>query len=353
MNTSPTFHSTNPSTAPKGNHPPSISPTPSGTLWRRLWTWWSSLTGPSKQNFGKDIFSQERLRRARLVSALLIIVVITVIMVACAIYPSSPSLVLPVIILSVGGVGVALLNRAGYSTLSSILYVLLADTALAGFFIFKSSLNSSNMSGFALFMLTVLIGGMILPKVLIPFNGIVQVTLICTIFFLRPHDPSMEELIQIAGNSYVALMNILLLHVIGTGIAWLQAWSVERALLRANLAEELAEARAELNRQAELIAEHNVHLQEGITSILETHRQVAAGNFSARAPVQEDRELWQVGHSLNLLLMRVQQQALENGELRLIKQEIEQVLASYNGALSTPISCRTSLGRYLLRILRR
>ncbi len=322
-------------------------------IFQRLWNWWAAVTGPRKDSFKRDIFAQERLRHARLVSALLILIVIVVALLIPSVYPSSPSIWIPIIILSLGGIVVAFCNRAGYIELSSILYVLLIDVALTGFFYFKPipALNSTNMTAFDLFILTVLVGGVILPKAFIPATGILQILLIVMIFFLRPHDASMSELIQIAGNAYVALMPTLVLHLVGTTLAWLHAWSVDRALIRASQAEELAQARAELSQQASLIANQKQRLEEGIMSILETHRQVAGGNLAARAPVQEDHELWQIGHSLNFLLMRLQQQAQDQHTLQVTYQEIEQCLQMLDTARpgTRPLlpPCRTPLGQRL------
>src|SRR5260221_148944 len=168
-----------------------------------------------------------------------------------------PRLWTPVIILAGGSLIIALLNRAGQTNVSAALYVVLIDGSIAGFLVLKPMLNAGNLSDFDLFILAVLVGSMILPRVLIPVTGIVQIMLIVSIFALRPHDASLTQLIQSeGGHSYSALAGLLVLQAVGTGIAWLHAWSVERALLRASQAEELAEARAALSRQARLIAEH-------------------------------------------------------------------------------------------------
>ncbi len=348
----------NPFPIPKPSLPPKPPSPPRKSIYQKAWAWWSSLTGPNKNLFRPDLFAQEQLRRARLTSALLLIIVLVILMMVPSIYPSSPSLLIPISILTIGGIVIAFFNRLGYTRLSTISYVLLADIALTCFFIFKPNpaLNSSNMTAFDLFILVVLIGGVILPKVLIPFNGMLQILLIFTIFFLRPHDASMNELVAISGNEYVALTATLVLHVVGTVLGWLNAWSVERALIRASQAEELAETRAELSRQALVTAKLNQHLEEGINTILETHRQVAAGNLAARAPVQEDHELWQIGHSLNLLLMRVQQQSQSYQALQLTQKEIEMIIhvlyTSRSGARQSLPPCRTPLAQRLLMALR-
>ncbi|SRR5713101_1339421 len=328
---------------------------PSARTEPAAWRWWSTLTGPQADAFGTGIAAQEQLRRARLISAILVLAVLAVVL----LIPSAlsfPRLWTPVIILAGGSLIIALLNRAGQTSVSAALYVVLIDGAIAGFLVLKPMLNAGNLSDFDLFILAVLVGSMILPRVLIPVTGIVQIMLIVSIFALRPHDASLTQLIQSeGGHPYSALAGLLVLQAVGTGIAWLHAWSVERALLRASQAEELAEARAALSRQARLIAEQNIRLEEGIAQILETHRQIAAGNMIARVPMQEDHELWQIGHSLNTLLRRFQQQAQEERSLRSTQQEIEQVVAVLLEARrgrSLPIPyCHTPLGLRLCMAL--
>jgi len=141
----------------------------------------------------------------------------------------------------------------------------------------------------------------------------------------------------------------------GTGIAWLQSLSVEQALLRASRAEELVEARAALEAQAHAITIQKQRLEEGITQILDIHRQISTGNLSARVPMQNEHELWEIGHSLNTLMKRFQQQAYDHLQVRTALQEIEQVLNVYQavraGTPSRLPRCYTSWGRHLLRVL--
>lgn len=270
--------------------------------------WWATLTGPQDGAFGPSIGGQERLRRARLVSAMLILGFISILL----LIPGAISrfaLWMPVFILAGSCLLITLLNKFGRINLSAFCLVAMVDTAVAGFLILKPQLTAGNISDLDLFILAVLIGGMVLPRGLIALTGLVQITLIVVLFLNRPHDVTLTQLIQADG--YSTLAGPLVLQVVGTGIAWLSAWSVQRALIRANRAEELANARAELTRQANLTEARNQRLEQGIAQILETHRQVAAGNLEARAPTQKDHELWQIAHSLNNLLMRLQQYVRE------------------------------------------
>src|SRR5260370_27867317 len=179
------------------------------------WRWWSSLTGPQADAFGTGIAAQEQLRRARLISAILVLAVLAVVL----LIPSAlsfPRLWTPVIILAGGSLIIALLNRAGQTRVSAALYVVLIDGAIAGFLVLKPMLNAGNLSDFDLFILTVLVGSMILPRVFIPLTVIVQIMLIVSIFALRPHDASLTQLIQSeGGHPYSALAGLLVLQAWG------------------------------------------------------------------------------------------------------------------------------------------
>lgn len=333
---------------------PSPLPRPIQTIWRV----WSMFTGPRADSLGSGLQAMERYRRSRLISALLVLVVLGVaILVPTAL--TSPRIWIPIGTLTVGGLFVIIFNRVGRTTLSALFFVVLTDGALVGFLVARPVLNSGDLTEFDLLILAVLVAGMVLPRVLILLTGITHIALIITIFELHPHDASLTQLIANAGgHSYTVLAGLILLQTVGTGIAWLHAWSVERALLRASRAEDLAAARDALNKQAKLIAEHNQRLEHGITEILEAHRQIAAGNLAARAPAQKENELWQIGQSLNILLTRFQQQTQDYRNLQQTQQEIEQVItalqATRNAHSTIPASfprCRTPLGQRLLSAL--
>ncbi len=356
MNNSPETSSTQ-KAGPTDLSASSRAPHPS----TRLWRWWSTtLTGPRTEIFGSDIPAQERQRRAQLVSALLILNLLAILLfIPSALSSPSSSLIWnSIILLGVGSLFIALLNRIGFTNLSALLYLVMIDGAITTFLVLKPALNCGNLSDFDLYILAVLVGGMILPRFLIPFTGLANVALIAGIYSWRPHDSLLVQLVQIeGGQTYTALASLIALQLLGTGIAWLHSWSIKRSLMRASRAEELAEARAALNKQAVLISEQNRRLEDGIAQILETHQQIAAGNLAVRAPAQKDQALWQIGQSLNMLLRRFQQQAQEDRLLRETQQEIEQVIDALFSARSGNFSplppLRTPLAARLYRLMTR
>src|SRR5262244_3412149 len=94
------------------------------------WRWWSTLTGPQADVFGTGIAAQEKLRRARLISAILVLSVLAMgLLIPSAL--SFPRLWTSVFILAGGSLIIALLNRAGQTSVSAALYVVLIDGAIA------------------------------------------------------------------------------------------------------------------------------------------------------------------------------------------------------------------------------
>ena len=69
------------------------------------------------------------------------------------------------------------------------------------------------------------------------------------------------------------------------------------------------------------IAQQKYELESGIQQILQTHVQVANGDFTTRAPLTQDHLLWQISYSLNNLLGRLQ--SLSQAETNLQRAKLE------------------------------
>ncbi len=298
---------------------------------RGSWAFWLWLTGPKAERFGNDLASQERLRRSRLISAVLAVLVV----VMCFFIPSGIggySLVwVQIATMGVCGVLVAVLNRLGRVTLSALTMTLLVDVTLAQFIILSlPKLNTTNLPDLDLFTIAVLIGGILLPRWLIFSTSALQISLIILIFVLKPHDPVLDAQIgeYEAGLAYAALTDPILLQLCGASIALLYAWSVEHALRRANRAEELAEARAHISAQARQIAEQKQRLEEGISQLQEAQARVANGEYSARISLQKN-ELLPVAISFNLMAERLSRNEQMQQAYRRLQAAVQQLLAAF------------------------
>jgi hypothetical protein len=146
-----------------------------------------------------------------------------------------------------------------------------------------------------------------------------HIGLVVAIFNLKPHDIYLQDGIRDYFNNqpYTAIVNAILLQVSGAGISWLHAWSVNRAIVRASRAEELAEARAHIDVQARQIADQKARLEQGIRVIQEVQARVANGEYSARVSLQNN-ELLPLGVSFNLMAERL-------GRVERIEQEYQRL----------------------------
>jgi len=76
------------------------------------------------------------------------------------------------------------------------------------------------------------------------------------------------------------------------------------------------------------ITKQKQELEDGIQQILETHIHVANGDFSMRAPLTQDHLLWQIAHSLNNLLARLQRLSQAEAELQQTTFEFRRQMGS-------------------------
>lgn len=205
------------------------------------WNFWLWLTGPDAQDFGKSIEEQERLRRSRLLSSLIPLIIIAI----CVFIPlafSRPGDWLPIIAIALFGVVIALFNRKGKVTVAGLLYTFAIDIGVTVSTLTQPhGITNSNIPDFDIFALSILLVGLILRRSFIPIIAFLQIITGIILFNIIPHDPLLTQEIQVNlhGYSYAYLEDFFLLEVCGAILAWLSSKSFSKALERADRAEEL------------------------------------------------------------------------------------------------------------------
>ena len=277
---------------------------------------WLRFSGPNTDRFSSSLAHQELLRRSRILSILLPLILIAAAIAAPTAVPV-PTYWIPILSLLLLGLVAFVLNRVALISLSGIMLVLAVDTALTVLMVtLPHGIRNSNIPDFDIFLLSTLIGGIVLPRRFLLALVIFHISLILALFTLLPHDPLLTQEIQVnqQGLAYGELSDAFLLQVIGAAIAWLNAWSVSRALVRASKAEELAQVKEHISEQMRLQMEQKARLEYGILVLKEAHARFANGDYKARANLQ-DNELVSLAFSFNLLterLNRITQTALEH-----------------------------------------
>jgi hypothetical protein len=292
--------------------------------------WWYRLTSPSVPERSASFKEQERFRRGRTGSQIILGLYLLLIISIPAGFVGTNKYLIPIVIGSVIGLTLAtVLNRIGAITWAGILVVL---TFIA----------------FPVLNIVTTPGG--LSMEVLPLFGLLVLPLLCAVSFLPPwyvfvvalgnslfawfalaYLPRTAELDAILTIAFVGIITpIIFIQVIVSVVAFAWVQGTTQALIRADNAEEIARLEHDLGQQAKATAQQKQQLEASIQKIVETHMRVANGDYSARAPLTEENILWQISGPLNNLLARtlnlrqeaaqrlyvLQQARLENDRLR-------------------------------------
>jgi hypothetical protein len=239
-----------------------------------------------------------------------------------------PGLWQAIVMMGAMGVVAALLNRVGQVTFSGLVVIAVADVSIV-FNIVRQQYGLTNTTVADLYLLAIaiMIAGMVLPNIYIPLVGAAQIAISLGVFYGLPPDTLLlQEIQKVDGNmSYTSVLGPILLQVCSVGIVWLYAGSVDGAILRASRAEELAEAQARINEQAQVIAGQKQRLEEGIQAIQETQSRIVRGDYSARVSLQGN-ELLPLAISFNMMAERLSHVQQIETEHRQMESALQQVL---------------------------
>lgn len=327
-------------------------------FWQRCFYGWLRISGPDPSHFGNTLQEQERLRKSRLLSAMLLLIPVAVILFLPDVL-TTPRIWVGLVTFFLVGLAAILLNSRGWVSAGALCYVVAIDAGVTVLMAVQpEGITNTNIPDFDLFVLAILIGGLILHRRFIPFLTLAHVGLMLLLFFTMRHDPLFLEEVRVhqGGLLYSALSDAFVIQVGGGLISWLGARSVDNALLRASRAEELAQARAHIDEQARQMAEQQQRLQRGIAVLKEVQAQVANGDYTVRATLQGN-ELFPLAVSLNLMVERLSRLGQIEQEHRRLEQALRMFfdarsrLAS-GGSLGPAFSTGTPLDR-LIPVLER
>lgn len=298
--------------------------------------WWYHLTAPADPPKNAPLTEREVARRGRLTSATLLIVILLLL----AAYPIAflgPNHILAFVLLIPLSIDmVALfLNRAGKITAAGYVVVLGIEVGVG-----LSILGPATSTGLTTYLLAqfdllvqaeFVAVSLLRPRSVLWLAGLHIVLIVVGITFL-PHTPEFSN--TLAGNRYEGFLRPITLQIIVAVVTYLWVTGAQQAIQRADRAEEIASLeQREIERQQREIEEKQ-QLDMGIQQILQTHVQVANGNFSARAPLSKDNVLWQIAYSLNNLLARLQGYSQMQVQLQRVQAENYRLRNTVQSALS-------------------
>jgi len=288
------------------------------SFWLALLEWWYRLAAPPQPPATASHYQRERARRGRLASITTVIFMLFLLaLLLLDINSKNPIPIMTHFIELVGCVLALFLNRRGFINMAGILVILLvyAEQVMT----ILGPPGGLNVSSLPMLDFSVLPD--MLALAFFSANSLflmvcINIVLAWGLLTYGPHDAAVTQLLHTAsGQTYAHIYD---LQLITAAVLYVWGRSVERALARADRAEEIAafEKREKERKQQEL--EQKSQLDAGIQQILQTHIAVANGDLNARAPLHQDHVLWQVAVALNTFISR--HQSLSNTEQRLRQQ---------------------------------
>ncbi len=329
-----------PSDAPLQQSPEGPDPIP---WWQQPLHWWYHLTAPPEAPANASLAQREMARRGRLASVVLFFTILLVLPAFPTAMTNPVLLVTLTIVLCIDGVAL-LFNRLGQTTLAGTLVVIGVELGLGtSALTYAGGFGISNLPLLDLFVQAECVA----VSLLVP-ESVFLVALVNCVFFVGmltfgPITPELAHLLKSDSSRLVS--QPITLQIIVAIVTYVWVRSATQAIVRADRAEEIAALeQRELERQEHEI-EQKRQLDLGIQKILETHVEIAKGNFKARAPLAQDNLLWRIAYSLNNLLARLQRYSQLESEHQRLKAEYERLLGMLRDAPATAIVAERELQR--------
>lgn len=268
--------------------------------------WWYKMAAPPEPAENASVKVSEVARRGRLTSIYLLIIMLVHLFLIYIGMTSNHSLLIGIsFVLTIILVGL-FFNRSGYVSIAGLLVTVAVEISrMTDIITTRGGLSVFILPLFDALWLTELIAVTCIRPAWIVFPvALLNIIFTIAALIFLPHTADLSRAIATsAPDVFIRPIGTFTTFAIGS---WLLVRFAEQGHARADRAEEISRLEHELSEKNRLVAEQKVQLDEGIQQILQTHVQVANGDFKARAPLNKENILWQIAYSLNNLIARVQ-----------------------------------------------
>ncbi|BCL82259.1 hypothetical protein ccbrp13_47240 [Ktedonobacteria bacterium brp13] len=322
-----------------------LNPTRQGALVNQWYKWF----GPAPVAPDASFKQRDAVRRAQTASWILLVVIILVLLPIPEVL-DKPFVLIPIFIVAVCDVVALILNKYKQTKAAGIIVIITINFGLLGTLLsVPGGMPVADLPVLDLLIQSVIVAACMLGA---GWSFVLMFVNIGIIFGLL-HSPAISPELRAAyalnPNVFIQAVEVEAMVAV---IVFILVYFSDRAIANLDRSEEIvAMERQELQRQQE---ELNLkqQLDEGIRQLMDTHTQVANGNYGARAPLAQDNVLWRVAYSLNTLLARLASNAnLEQEryqERRAIRQLAENLMRG-----TTPQRTGTALDEVIVALTTR
>lgn len=233
---------------------------------------------------------------------------------------SDPSTLASIVTLMIVACIAIIFNRLGKQTIAALLLVLSIDVVIEGSLLTASGgLSTGWLLTFDLFVLPLITVGVLLSRRYVWIFMIVHITCILGDFFLMPHAPDLQLLIQQWHGPAIAFARPIIIQLGAALLCFVEVLSTDQAIARADKAEELVMLR-------EQVAQEKRALEVGIQEIVRTLTNAANGHYATNSLLSKDNVLWRISSTLNTLFHRLQSARKQEIAVHQAEQDIARLL---------------------------
>ena len=291
----------------------------------RLLLWWYRHTSPPDPGEDASFRQREVFRRGRTGSQIsFFLFLLLASSLPAAVAGSNPLLVVILVLNAIFLAVAMLLNRLQRVTLAGIIAVLgVVLGPVVNILTTPGGITTSTLPLFGFLVLPLVCAVSFLPPswVFVVAAG----TSLFTLVALRVL-PSSGEVQMVVQPAFAGLVTpILLSQWMVALVASLWVRGAQRAILRADRAEDIGKLEHALRLMEEEKTQQHERLELSISLIVQVLVQVANGAWDARIPLIKENSLWHISGTVNNLLARLQQLRLEVSRFHQLQAELYRV----------------------------
>jgi hypothetical protein len=281
--------------------------------------WWLRLTSSSSSRPLRTQADRELTRRSDLIAWIILCLLATVLLFGLIARDDREAL-LTLVGLALGLGFAIVLNRVGHVTLAGTLLIGVVAGAIWGYMLASPlGLTMDQLPNYDLLAVTVVIAASILPRSAAFLVAALNSALIVTDYLLRPHNANLIAdaalYSSVTQQTVSLLVRPIALNVVMAVIAYLWVRGTDRAIRRADRAEELAVLESRELERAQT-------LEEGVRYVRETIAQWAHGDLTARVPVMPMPALRSMRDDLNGFIIAFSYLSNADYHLRRLQGEV-------------------------------
>jgi hypothetical protein len=277
---------------------------------------WYRYTSPPEPPSTASYKRKDTYRRGQLASTIMLALqIILFIIMPIGLFGPNKQIFITAIFLTVIVIITAIFNRFGRVNIAGLILSLSLNLGIC-LSILRSphGLAPDSIAQFDLLVFSELFVASLLPVNWVWLSALFNIAFSIYELTYAPRTPLMQEVMS---TSYYAILSRpIQLHLLVTVVLFLWVVNANRAIRRADRAEEIARLEHDIAQQNKAIKEQKQQLDYSIEQIVKTLMRWSNGETGVRIVFNRENVLWQVTGAINNLLGRVQRSRQESMQLQ-------------------------------------